>query len=305
MPGRFGIVPARPSTDHSAAPARRVSASRVYPSFPMNTRVLCCLLAGCLFFALGAAPCRAATKVTENDYQKYVKLEYAQALFNARKTWSRQNPDLLVVANAELAKAWKDSGWSKEEYGQVEEVLGEVSSSIRSAKDGEISEEDLKAALGECDSATVATVRTHYDDLNNRNSSAAAEKQVREELQRERAGVPPSESEIRGTWVFDCDATIDWMMPGMKGPEVEKLKNEMTAKVGTPVYIFGPGASVEVRSKGTDGAEKVEKATYRIEGDKIYFRSPDGRREDHLQIGMRKGKLQMGLSFGMSVFSRK
>lgn len=270
----------------------------------MIRRFLPCLLIAGLVLTFAAPRALAGAKVTESDYKTYVKLEYEKALCDARKMFARRDPLKLAEAEAALAKAWKESGWTDQRFGEVEESLGEVVSNLNLAKNGELSQEDLKTALSEADPTTVATAKQHFEDLNNTNYGSRAEKQVREEIAAEKNGTPPTDAQIQGSWEFDVDATIDWLMPGMTGPEKDKIKTDMAGKMGRVIYTFGPGNAVEVRGPAPDGKEKVEHSTYRLDGNRIFFKTGQTHESD-LKIGMRNGKLQMGLSFGMAVFTKK
>jgi hypothetical protein len=276
----------------------------VTPHSPMN-HSLGHLLLGCLLLALFAPQLGAAVKVTEADYHKYLALEYAEALRDARKMWSRQDPARLAAADAELANAWRASGWTTERFQEVEEAIAEVQSGLRGGRDGDLEPADLRAFLEEHDRTTVATVRAHFEELEDRNPAEIAEQQVRAERESERRGAAPSEAQLQGAWVLDVDATIDWMLDGISLPEREEMKAAVLEKSGRAVFIFGPGKTIESRSRGADGAERSEKGTYRLDGHSLVIKADGSRREYELQVGMRHGKLQIGKGFGMSVFTRE
>ena len=257
-------------------------------------------------FLLGAMPrARAAVAVSETDFQTLRRLEYAEALCKARKMWARGDAAKIVAAEAELKQTWQDSSWTRDHYSEVDDAFGEVISNLRSLKNGEMTEADFKSAMSESDPDTVATARAHYEEVQTVRDSERAEKQVRDELERARRGEIPTAAQVQGTWMFDLDGTIDAMGELFPIPDREKFKADLAPKVGSPSYTFGPGDQVVSRVTGSDGKERADTGVYRLEGHKIFFKSPGGRREQEMEIGLRKGKLQMGTGFGVVVFARK
>jgi hypothetical protein len=261
-----------------------------------------------LMFALlvGAGPqARAATAVSEADYQTLRRLDYAGALCKARKMYARGDATKIAAAEAELKKTWQESGWTRDQYSSASDAFGEVLGNLRSVKNGDMTEEDFKSTLSECDPTTVATVRAHSAEYENLRDSDQAEKQVREELEQARRGDVPTGAQLEGTWVLDLDGTIDAMSEQFPVPDREKFKADLTPKIGSSSYTFGPGNQIVSRVTGPDGKERADTGVYRLDGHKIFFKSPGGKREQQMDIGLRKGKLQMGSGFGVVVFARK
>ena len=253
----------------------------------------------------GAGPqARAATAVSEADYQTLRRLDYAEALCKARKMYARGDATKIAAAEAELKKTWKDSGWTRDQYGSASDAFGEVLGNLRSVKNGDMTGEDFKSTLSECDPITVATVRAHFEEYEKLRDSDQAEKQVREELEQARRGDVPTEAQLQGTWVLDLDGTIDVMSEQFPIPDREKFKADLAPKIGSSSYTFGPGNRIVSRVTGPDGKERADTGVYRLDGHKIFFKSPGGKREQQMDIGLRKGKLQMGTGFGVVVFAR-
>jgi hypothetical protein len=275
------------------------------PSLQIMTRsILSTLCAALLLGASVSAP--AATKVTEADYRVYRELNYAEALFSARQMFLRADPAKVAAAKAELTKAWTASGWTRDQHSEVEMAISEVLSTLSMVKSGEMTEADFREMAADWEATTIATVRAHYDELQNTGDTERAEKQVREEIARERSGDPVTPEQLLGTWVFDVDATLAVMGLGqLNAPEREKLKADMLAQVGSPSYTFGPGNTVESRAKGADGQEAVSKGVYRLDGMTMFIKAEGLKREEDIQVGLRDGTLRMGRSFGLSVFVRK
>jgi hypothetical protein len=263
----------------------------------------------CASFLFGfAGPlASAATQVTEGDLQMYRDLEYATRLFEVRKMWARRDAGKIGAAQAELDAAWRESGWTRERFDEVYDAVGQVLSNIRAARSGDISEDDLKSALAEQHPTTVAAVRARFDELEAADDSGRAEKQVRDEIARERAGAPPTPAQLQGTWVYDIDATVEAMgLAGLfGGAELAKLKADTLEKSGNPSYTFGPGDAMESRVKAAGGTERIDKGFFRIEGDKIYMRAADSKREHEMQIGIRQGRLVMGTGTISAVFIKQ
>jgi hypothetical protein len=128
---------------------------------------------------------------------------------------------------------------------------------------------------------------------------------VRDEIEAERMGEPPTGAQLAGAWVFDPEATVVVMLGSASGEDGRKLVADLTAKVGGTSYSFGPGGRVTVRSRGADGREVEESCDYRLDGATIVFTSETRKREDRLKAGMRNGKLLLGSSFGTIALSRK
>ena len=257
-------------------------------------------------FLLGAVPrARAAVAVSETDFQTLRRLEYAEALCKARKMWARGDAAKIAAAEAELKQTWQDSGWTRDHSSEVDDAVGEVISNLRSLKNGEATEDDFKSAMSESDPATVATARAHYEEMQTVRDSERAEKQVREELEQARRGEIPTAAQLQGAWVFDLDGTIDAMNESFPVPDRDEFKAKLAPKIGSPSYAFGPGDQVVSRALGPDGKERADTGVYRLDGHKIFFKSPGGRNELEMDIGLRHGKLQMGTGFGIVVFARK
>ena len=255
--------------------------------------------------AAGVPRLRADAAVTEADYQTLRRMEYAEALCKARKMWARGDAEKIAAAEAGLKKSWQESGWTREHFDEVSDALGMVTGAIRSLKNGESTQADFDATVTESDPVTVATARAHFDEMENARDADKAEKQVRDELEAARRGDIPTEAQLQGTWVFDIDGTFDAMSEMMPLPDREKFKADLAAKIGTPSYTFGPGDRVVSRATGLDGKERADTGAYRLDGHTIFFKSPGSAREQHLEIGLRRGKLQMGTGFGVVVFARK
>jgi hypothetical protein len=260
-----------------------------------------------LFASLAGSASRAsaATAVSEADYQTIRRLDYAKALCKARKMWARGDAAKIGAAEAELKRAWQDSGWTQDQYSAVSDAFGEVLGNLRSVKNGDMTEEDFKSTLSECDPVTVATVRAHLEEYEKLRDPDQAEKQVREELEQARRGDVPTGAQLEGTWVLDLDGTIDAMSEMFPIPDREKLNADLAGKIGMSSYTFGPGDRIVSRVNGPDGKERSDTGVYRLDGHKIFFKGAGEKREQQMDIGLRKGKLQMGTGFGVVVFARK
>ncbi len=265
----------------------------------MMVALLFALLAG------SASPARAAAAVSEADYQTLRRLDYAGALCKARKMWARGDATKIAAAEAELKSTWQESGWTRDQYTSISDAFGDVLGNLRSLKNGDMTEEDFKSTLSECDPITVATVRAHFEEYEKLRDADQAEKQVRAELEQARRGEVPTSAQLEGTWVLDLDGTIDAMNEQFPIPDREKFKADLAGKIGMSSYTFGPGDQIVSRVNGPDGKERADTGVYRLDGHSIFFKSPGGKREQQMDVGLRKGKLQMGSGFGVVVFARK
>lgn len=247
----------------------------------------------------------ASAALTESDYKTYRILTYEQSLRDARKVWARRDPAKLAANDQKLEAAFAAAGWTPERLREAGDAIDEVFSPLHSANRGELTAEDLKQCLAECDATTVSTVKAHFDELNAVNDSEKAEKQAREEHLRERAGVPPTPQQLEGTWVFDVDATVNDMLQGSTPEELEQAKADILSKTGRPAYTFGPGTNATVRSKAADGTERLEKSEYRLDGGTVYFKQEGRSREQSLGVGLRGGKLVLGMGPSIILLSRQ
>lgn len=261
------------------------------------------LAAAALAALVSLAPLQAAAavKVTESDLATLQKIRYAKALAGARRLYARGDKAKLAAAEAEAKGAAQAAGWSDERFGQVNDAVGALQGVLEQIKRGEVAESDLDSQLEEPpDPVTVATVRAHLDELS-QGLSQKAEQQVRAEAEAERRGAPPTAAQLQGTWTIDFDATVELIGGSLiAGEERAKLIRKMRDATGEASYTFGPGSAVVTRSKRGE-----EKGTYRVEGSQIFFRNPATKREEKLDVGMRNGKLQMGMGVGLTVFSRR
>lgn len=271
----------------------------------MNRLSFRLVLALATLTAVAAPRAGAATKVTEADFKIFRAVQYAEALREARVMWARGDQAKRDAAAALPAAALREAGWTQERYDEVSEVLSEITSALRSAKDGEITDSDLTAALASHDATTVATARAHFAEIERPDDSQRAEKQVRDEIEAERMGEPPSAAQLAGTWVFDPEATVVLMLGSATGEDGRKLVADLTAKVGPVAYVFGAGGRVTVHGRGPEGREMDESCAYRLDGATIVFSSEIRQREERLKAGLRNGKLLLGSSFGTIVLSRK
>jgi hypothetical protein len=271
----------------------------------MNRPFSSLVVLGLVFLAAAAPRAGAATKVSEADFKIYRAVQYAEALRDARVMWARGDQAKREAAAALPKSALRDAGWTEERYGEVAEAVSEIHSALQSAKDGELTDSDLAATLAVHDATTVATVRAHFAEIQRNDDSQRADKQVRDEIEAERTGVPPTAAQLAGTWVFDAEASVELMLGGAPGEEGRKLVAELKAKFEGTTYVFAPGGRVTVRSRGADGREVEESCDYRLDGAVIIFTSETRKREDRLKAGLRNGKLHLGYSFGMIALSRK
>ncbi len=250
-------------------------------------------------------PSALADPVTESDYQKLRAVQEGEAVRDAWRQLSRAKPDRIQKAEQELAQLKASTGWSEDERRAIEAALEDVRWTIQSQTEGAITEEELKDRLAQFDPTTVATAQAHLAELEEGVDRDRAEKFVRDEIARERAGAEPTPAALEGRWVFDVDATIREILGSLATAETAKsLKAQLETSVGTPEYTFGPGATVEVRSKGPDGTDKVDRGTYRLDGHTIYFKAEGRRREEKLTAGLRDGMLLMGVGSARTVFTR-
>lgn len=266
-------------------------------------RLAACLL--CTVLLAAGSRAVAMTAVSESDLKKYQDFEFAREVRAAWQMFARADKAKQAAADAELARARAATGWTDEQHGSVDEAIGEVQSALNSARDGEISADELKSALKEYNPVTVATVKAHLEDLNNANYTARAERYVRDAIAEERAGAVPTPAQLAGKWVFDADATVKDALGSLASSEDgAKMQADMIARAGNPWYVFGPGNQIESHSKGTSGGEVIFHGTYRIEGHKMFFKAESQKREESLQAGIRDGKLLLGM-FGINtVFTR-
>lgn len=257
----------------------------------------------CLSPGLALAQEEGPTKVTEADYQTFQKLRYSHELARTRKMFSRGDDAKEAAAEAELAKALGDAGWTAERYQSIEETIDAVTSDLQML-DSEEEREMAKESLEAMDKTTVETVKAHLKDPNGDDAlSKRAMEQIREEKELAKRGEPVDAAKLEGTWVADIEATAEVNTQDY-GPELKQQMAETLRKtLPKSSYVFGPGDRIEAITEQA-GANRHEKGTYRVEGTNIIMKADGRSREYELKAGMKDGTLRIGMMGIYTVFKR-
>jgi len=234
-------------------------------------------------------------KLSEKDFAKYLQLRDAEALASAKKDMlPNAKTAERAAADEEFKKALQAQGMNAESWSTLR---GELEMAMGALEEGR-NTEDLEAEFSK---QTLAVVRAHKEELKDTSYRQKAEAAAKNQASAEKRGRAPTKADLQGTWVADYGATVDGMGMPLKGADRTKMIDQMKA-AGESSYTF-KGDEMEARSMVPGQPPRVEKTTYRLEGNKLFYKS--GKRERDLDVGMKGNNLVIQL-FGVGmVFTKK
>ena len=243
-------------------------------------------------------------KITEKDFATMRAIEYAKTLKSERIFRSGRNAETMASAEQALAKTIRETGWSTEKLDDVTSALRSVVEALDRLDAGGEEAADARETLKGFDPVTVATAKSHRAEVVKNDDQARAEKEVREGQKAEAAGEVPTVASLQGVWELSVDATVEAMANG-NAELGAKLREAMAGKLGKSTYRFGPGNAIEATSVQPGKAPEVTKGTFRLDGHALYTLPAGGKRESKLELGLKGGRLLVGLGFMSTVFVRK
>jgi hypothetical protein len=259
-----------------------------------------------LVFFLGAAFAQdvPTPRVTEADFATFVKLRYAVELAQAKTQVARNDPAKLASVKEELDGAFRDAGWSRDRFAEISEALLGASNRLSTLGSSDTEEAGYaQEELARMDPVTVATARAHAAELNDSSEeSGKAMREARDDAQKELRGPAPTTAELQGRWAFNLDATVELNTKGLGADTKRKMRDGMARTMTSAMYLFGPGNAVEVLTRTAEGQMRSDKTTFRIAEGRIFFVA--GKSEVSLDIGMKDGRLLIGIMGIYSIFDK-
>jgi hypothetical protein len=238
-------------------------------------------------------------RLTEADYSNFTKLRLAKAVVGEKSMFAHGNKEKQAAIDAQLAKVLAETGWTKERFEQVNDAVDSVVSALGDPEQPM----DL-----EMDQTTIATVKAHrkeledYDGLQQR-----ARQQVRDEQVLARRGPPPTAAEIAGKWVLNVELSVASISDGTPDELTKKLADEYRKNLTVATYTFGPGNTMVAINQRPGRPPETTQGTYRLEGSTLFIKAKMGARdrEDGVDIGIKDGRLYIGMMGVYSVFERQ
>ena len=251
-----------------------------------------------------AAAQDGAVKVTEADFAAYEKLRYASIVNEERRPFARDDAKKAAI-KAEWEAALKTAGWSEDRFREIGSAVDDAANALNDVDKGGEDAAAGKETLASLDKTTVATVQAHRKEhIADEDLRKKAREQVRGEADAERRGAAPDPKALEGKWVFDLDATVASMMPGADAELAKDLRAKMGETMSEATYTFGPGDKI-VSTIVQKGTKRTDEGTYRLDGNKLYFKAAGRQRENFLDVGMKDGKLRIGMMGMYSVFKKE
>jgi hypothetical protein len=269
-------------------------------------RISFCSLAVVLLFHIALPVARAQddgqAKISASDVEKYLKVEEARALADARKDFTRDPVKRTELDNAR-EQAIKQSGLTPERFEEISSTINTIVDALRQEAAGGDDAASAKETLASMHKDSIAVVKAKQKELSDSNGrSERAQAKAKEEFDAEKRGTPPDPAKLEGTWKFDVDATIDAMGFKPEGEQLTKLRQDLLKTESS--YTFGPGNTIVSTSKQSDGKERSDKGTYRLEGNKVFFKTEGRNRERDMTVGMKGDHLVITM-MGMGLHFKK
>lgn len=238
-------------------------------------------------------------RLTEGDYADFTKLRLAKALVEEKSMFAHGNKEKQAAIDAQFDQVLAETGWTKDRFGEIDDAVGSILNVLGDP------EQEMDPEL---DKTTIATVKAHrkeladYDGLQQR-----ARQQVRDEQVLARRGRAPTAAEIAGTWVLNIERSVASVTEGTTDELTKNLADEYRKNLTVATYTFGPGNTVVAVNQRPGVPAETTKGTYRLEGSTLFVKARMGSRdrEDGVEIGIRDGRLYIGMMGVYSVFDRK
>jgi hypothetical protein len=259
------------------------------------------LAAGALLgFALAV---RAAdgtpARLIEADYANFTKLRLAKAVVEEKSMFAHGNKEKQAAIDAQFNKVLAETGWTKERFGEVDDAVGSILTVLGDP------EQEMDPEL---DKTTIATVKAHRKELEDYGGlQQRARQQFQEEQLLERRGRAPTVAEITGKWVLNVELSVASISDGTPDELTKKLADEYRKNLTVATYTFGPGNTMVAINQRPGLPPETSQGTFRLEGSTLFIKAKMGTRdrEDGVDIGIKDGRLYIGMMGVYSVFERK
>jgi hypothetical protein len=262
----------------------------------------CWILAvGVLFgFALAARAGEGApARLTEADYANFTKMRLAKAVVEEKRMFAHGNKEKQAAIDAQLTRVLAETGWTKERFEQVSEAVDSIL--------GVLSDPEQQMDP-EMDKTTIATVKAHRKDLEDYDGlKQRALQQIQDEQILAKRGRPPTAAEITGKWVLNVELSVASITQGMPDEVTKNAAEEYRKNLTAATYTFGPSNAIAAINQRPGVPPENTQGTYRLEGSTLFIKAKMGTRdrEEKVDVGIKDGRLYIGMMGAYSVFERQ
>ena len=209
------------------------------------------------------------------------------------------NKEKQAAIDAQLTKVLAETGWTAERFEQVSEAVDSIL--------GVLSDPEQQMDP-EMDKTTIATVKAHRKDLEDYDGlKQRALQQIRDEQILAKRGRPPTAAEITGKWVLNVELSVASISEGTTDELTKKLADEYRKNLTAATYTFGPGNAIAAINQRPGVPPENTQGTYRLEGSTLFIKAKMGTRdrEDKVDVGIKDGRLYIGMMGVYSVFEKQ
>jgi hypothetical protein len=223
----------------------------------------------------------------------------AKAVVEEKSMFAHGDKEKQAAIDAQFNKVLAETGWTKERFGEVDDAVGSILSILGDP------EQEMDPEL---DKTTIATVKAHRKELEDYGGlQQRARQQFQEEQVLERRGRAPTAAEITGKWVLNIDRSIASISGGLPGEVTKEARDAFTKAITGATYTFGPGDTLVAVNQRPGVPPETTQGTYRLEGNTLFIKAKMGTRdrEDKVDVGIKDGRLQIGMMGAYSVFEKQ
>jgi hypothetical protein len=241
----------------------------------------------------------APARLTEANYASFTKLRLAKAVVEEKSMFAHGNKEKQAAIDAQFNKVLAETGWTKERFGEIDDAVGSILSVLGDP------EQEMDPEL---DKTTIATVKAHRKELEDYGGlQQRARQQFQEEQILERRGRAPTTAEITGKWALNVELSVASITQGLPDEITKKAADEYRKNLTLATYTFGPGNTIAAINQRPGLLPETTQGTYRIEGNSLFIKAKMGTRdrEDKIDVGIKDGRLYIGMMGVYSVFERQ
>jgi hypothetical protein len=237
--------------------------------------------------------------LTEANYADFSKIRLAKEVVEQKSMFAHGNKEKQAAIDAQLAKVFAETGWTKERYEQVNDAVASILAFLSDPE---------QTMDPEPDQTTIATVKAHRKDLKD---YEGLKKRALQEIQDEqilaRRGRPPTAAEITGKWVLNVELSVAAITQGLPDEVTKNAAEEFRKNLTAATYTFGPGDAIAAINQRPGVPPENTQGTYRLEGSTLLIKAKMGTRdrEEKVDVGLKDGRLYLGIMGAYSVFERQ
>jgi hypothetical protein len=238
-------------------------------------------------------------RLTEADYAAFTKLRLAKAVVEEKGMFAHGNKEKQAAIDAQLTKVLAETGWTKERFEQVSEAVDSIL--------GVLSDPEQQMD-SEMDRTTIATVKAHRKDLEDYDGlKKRALQQIQDEQILALRGRPPTAAELTGKWVLNVELSVASITQGLPDEVTKNAAEEYRKNLTAATYTFGPGNTIAAINQRPGVPPETTQGTYRLEGSTLFIKAKMGTRdrEEKMDVGIKDGRLYIGMMGAYSVFEKQ